>query len=107
MALASAHSLVKVVIRLGSAATLIVTLSACARTDVLVGLPDERCQAVSELTDGTWRVDHPITFGRTIRVESGATLLAGEVIDGVDLGAVLQRTCRDPSLNVPKTVVHF
>ncbi len=108
MALSSANTFVKSAIKLGFAATLIASLSACARTGILGGwYSDARCEAVSELTDGTWRVDRPIMFGRTIRVESGATLLRGEVIDGIDLGAVLQRTCRDPSLNVAETVVRF
>ncbi|HXZ17838.1 MAG TPA: hypothetical protein VEH77_18080 [Roseiarcus sp.] len=90
----------------GSAlAALAASLSACAQP----ALPylDERCLSVSELTDGTWRVNQPIMFGRRIRVESGATLLKGEVIDGVDLGAVLQRTCRDPSLNMAPAVAVF
>ena len=84
---------------------MLASLSACTGP----GLPylDERCQSVSELTDGTWRVNQPIMFGRSIRVESGATLLKGEVIDGIDLGAILQKTCRDPSLNVAPPVPVF
>ncbi len=102
----SSHRLARVLIRLGSAATLIALLPACAQTR-FVTYSDERCLAVLELPDGSWQVNYPITFGRTIRVESGATLYKGEVIDGVDLGAVLQRRCRDPSLNVTETAVRF
>ena len=92
---------------LGSAAALIALLSGCAETDVARWYPDGRCQAVFELPDGRWLVRHPVMFGRGIRVEGGATLHKGEVIDGVDLGAVLQNKCRDPSFNVPQTVVSF
>jgi hypothetical protein len=105
--LSSAKTFLKSAIKMGFAAALIASLSACARTGFIGSYSDLRCQAVSELTDGSWRVDRPIQFGRTIRVERGATLLTGEVIDGVDLGAVLERACRDPSLYVPKTAVRF
>jgi hypothetical protein len=68
---------------------------------------DERCQAVSELPDGSWLVERPVIFGRTIRVESGATLYVGEVIEGVDLGAVLRRDCRGPALNAAWPAARF
>jgi hypothetical protein len=107
MASSVSHSLARIVTSLGSAA-LIAALSACAQTgDVVGAYPDERCQAVFELPDGTWRIERPVMFGRTVRVESGATVYKGEVIDGIDLGAVLQRMCRDPSSNLPETVVRF
>jgi hypothetical protein len=100
------HSFARIVIKLGVAAALIVPLAGCA--EIVVGpYPDSRCLAVSELSDGSWLVESPITFGRTIRVGSGATLHEGEVIDGVDLGGVLQRTCRYPSFNSPPVVAHF
>lgn len=94
------------IIVMGFAVTLIATLSGCAQTSGLDG-SDERCNAVFELPDGSWLINRPVMFGRTVRVESGATLLKDEVIDGIDLGAVLQRECRDPSLNVTPTVVRF
>jgi hypothetical protein len=72
-----------------------------------VSYEDERCQAVLELPDGSWRVEYPIEFGRGVRIDSGATLYKGEIIDGIDLGAVLQKRCRDPSLNVQGAVVRF
>ena len=107
MASSLSHLIARIAIGLGSAA-LIAGLSGCAQTGFIVGsYPDERCQAVSELTDGSWRIERPIMFGRTVRVESGATLHKGEVIDGIDLGAVLQKMCRDPSLNLPETVARF
>src|SRR5271165_732970 len=91
---------------MGLALTLIApTLSGCAETSVLAA--DERCNAVLELPDGSWLVRRPLLFGRTVRVESGATLLKDEVLDGIDIGAVLERKCRDPSLNVIPTVVKF
>jgi hypothetical protein len=100
--------LAKIAVGLGLAAPLMTTLSGCAQTSVLAGAyADERCEAVVELPDGTWSVRSPIMFGRTVRVESGATLHEGEVVEGLDLGAVLQRTCRDPWLNVTPTVVRF
>ncbi len=100
------HSFARIVVTLGFAAALIVPLAGCA--EIVVGpYPDARCRSVSELPDGSWLVERPITFGRTIRVGSGATLHEGEVIDGVDLGAVLQRTCRHPSFNSPPIVAHF
>ena len=105
MATLASHSIARIVLSLGSAAMLSATLSACAYTGVVAS--DERCQAVSELPDGSWRVDRPIMFGRTVQVEGGATLYKTEVIDGIDLGDVLQRTCRDPSLNVLKPVARF
>ena len=95
-------------ISLGFAAILSATLSACANTGVVPSsYADERCRSVSEQTDGSWRIERPVVFGRTVRVDGGATVYNGEVFDGVDLGAVLQRTCRDPSLNLPETVVRF
>jgi hypothetical protein len=108
MASLASHFVARIVLSLGSAAMASATLSGCAYTGATAGLyADERCQAVSELPDGSWRVDRPIMFGRTVRVEGGATLYKTEVIDGIDLGAVLQRTCRDPSQNVPATVARF
>ena len=90
------------IVGFGAAVTL---LSGCAGP--FVPFPDRRCLAVSEISDGSWLVNRPLTFGRAVRVESGATLHAGEVLEGVDLGAVLQRECRDPSLNVPASVSRF
>jgi len=107
MASSLSHSFARIVVHLGFAA-LIAALSGCAQAVAVVGLyPDERCQAVQELTDGSWRVESPIMFGRGVRVEGGATLHRGEVINGIDLGAVLQRRCGDPSLDSPETAVRF
>jgi hypothetical protein len=100
------HSLAKIVVGSLSAATLAAALAGCAQTIVEGSFP-ERCRAVLEQPDGSWLVRRPIVFGRGIRVEAGATLHKGEVVNGVDLGAVLQRTCRDPSLNAPRTAVRF
>jgi hypothetical protein len=97
------HVFARIAAYLGFAA-LIATLSACAQTAAVVGsYADERCLSVQELTDGSWRVESPIMFGRRVRVESGATLHKGELINGIDLGAVLQRVCGDPSPKYPET----
>jgi hypothetical protein len=106
MASSSSHLFARTIANLGFVA-LIVALSACAQTGVLVGHYDEPCQSVLQQTDGSWRVESPIKFGRTVFVESGATLYKGEVLDGIDLGAVLQRRCGDPSLILPESVARF
>jgi hypothetical protein len=108
MASLVSHFIPRSVTSLGFATMLSATLSACANTGVVTSsYADERCRSVSEQTDGSWRVERPIVFGRTVQVDGGSTLYKGEVFDGVDLGAVLQRTCRDPSLNLPETIARF
>jgi len=51
------------------------------------------CEAAQKLPDGSWLIRTPTTFGRAGRIGAGAIVYRGSVINGVDLGAVLQRDC--------------
>jgi hypothetical protein len=80
----------KTTIHFALAALLIAPVSSSARTP-LYDVPS--CQAVEQLSDGSWSTKIPVRFGRAGEVGAGATLYQGEVINGVDLGAVLERNC--------------
>ena len=54
---------------------------------------DSPCRAVERIADGSWRTKRPVVFGRSIRVEAGTIIYRRTVIDGVDLGAALDREC--------------
>jgi hypothetical protein len=71
-------------------AALLIAGSSSART-VFSALP--LCQAVEKLPDGSWRTNFPVRFGRAGKVGAGATLYVGTVLNGVDLGSVLERDC--------------
>jgi hypothetical protein len=43
-------------------------------------------------------------FGRRVRIDVGTTIFKGTVIDGIDLGAVLEKHC-DPAIYLP--VIQF
>jgi hypothetical protein len=43
-------------------------------------------------------------FGRSVKVGAGATIYRTTVINGVDLGAVLDRHCDPESYDVPPLV---
>ena len=51
------------------------------------------CQAVEKLPDGSWTTKIPVRFGKAGRIGAGAILYEGTVINGVDLGAVVEREC--------------
>jgi hypothetical protein len=80
------------IVRLALGCVLTASISGCAQT-YYAGYPDPRCAAVRELPDGSWLTRVPVTFRGSIKVEAGATLYQGTVIDGVDLGAFLVRRC--------------
>ncbi len=102
------HLLEKVVFGLAAAAALIAPMGASAQPNVVAGSSgDPRCQAVYELADGSWWIRHPVMFGPAVRIESGSTVYKGEVINGVDVGAVLQRHCRDTTRNWIADPVEF
>jgi hypothetical protein len=100
--------LTRVVIGLGAAAALFAPVCASAQPNALAGSSaDQRCQSVSELSDGSWWIRRPVTFGPAVRIESGSTVYKGEVIGGVDVGAILQRHCRDTTRNWITDPVQF
>lgn len=102
------HLLTKVAIGLGAAAALFAPMGASAQPNVIAGSSgDQRCQSVYELPDGSWWIRRPVMFGPAVRIESGSTVYKGEVIDGVDVGAVLQRHCRDTARNWITDPVQF
>jgi hypothetical protein len=51
------------------------------------------CEAAQKLSDGSWLVRSPTHFGRGGPVDTGAIVFARTVINGVDLGADLERRC--------------
>jgi hypothetical protein len=95
------YRLVKPTILLALAALLIAPISSSARTPLY---PVPLCQAVEQLPDGSWSTKFALRFGRAGEVGAGATLYQGEVINGVDLGAVLERNC---SVHLVERPVYF
>ena len=51
------------------------------------------CSTAQKLPDGSWEIRSPTTFGRAGPIGAGAIIYRGTVINGVDLGAVLDRDC--------------
>ncbi|HTR13431.1 MAG TPA: hypothetical protein VMI72_09310 [Roseiarcus sp.] len=51
------------------------------------------CQAAEKLEDGSWLIRSSTAFGRAGTVDSGAIVYKGTVINGVDVGAVLEKRC--------------
>ena len=51
------------------------------------------CQVAEKLADGSWLILSSTTFGRAVTVDAGAIVYEGTVINGVDLGAVLDARC--------------
>ena len=68
-----------------------------------IGYP--RCDAVYRFADGSWQAKLPLMFGRTVKVGAGAIIYKGTVFAGIDLGAVLERTCNPPIY--PPPLVRF
>jgi hypothetical protein len=98
----------KVAIPLAATIALMAPLGALAQPNVVSGPhADLRCQAVYELPDGSWWIRHPVVFGSAVRIESGSTVYKGEVIDGVDVGAVLERSCGDAARSWVANPVQF
>ena len=54
---------------------------------------DPRCDAVYRFADNSWQARVPLMFGRKVKVGAGAIIYKGAVFNGIDLGAVLERTC--------------
>ena len=54
---------------------------------------EPQCRAVQQLADHSWRTRQPVEFPRAIKVGTGAVIVTGTVVAGVDLGAVLDRAC--------------
>jgi hypothetical protein len=51
------------------------------------------CEAAVKLDDGSWQINSTRTFGRAGEVNAGAIIWRGTVINGVDLGAFLEKSC--------------
>ena len=51
------------------------------------------CHAAQKLTDGSWLIRSATSFGRAGAVDQGAIIYRRTVINGVDVGAVLERRC--------------
>src|SRR5271157_4545011 len=79
----------KVAVPLGLTAMLIAPMSSPARTPFDAG----RCQAVEKLPDGSWETKFTLWFGRAGKIGAGAILYKGTVINGIDLGALLEKDC--------------
>ncbi len=66
---------------------------------------DPRCDSVYRFADSSWQARVPLLFGRTVKIEAGAILYKGTIIDGIDVGAVLERNCSPVIYPLP--VVRF
>jgi len=51
------------------------------------------CHAAQKLTDGSWLIRSATSFGRAGAVDQGAIIYRRTVINGVDVGAILERRC--------------
>src|SRR5208283_3094834 len=51
------------------------------------------CEAAEQLNDGSWKIRSTRTFGRAGEVDVGSIIWRGTVINGVDLGAFLEKRC--------------
>ena len=51
------------------------------------------CDAADQLANGGWQIRSTRTFGRAGEVEAGAVIWKGTVLNGVDLGAFLEKSC--------------
>ena len=71
-----------------AAAALLPSLPSSARTIHAPG-----CHAAQKLADGSWLIRSPTRFGRAGTIDSGAVVYRGTVINGVDVGAFLERRC--------------
>ena len=71
-----------------SLASVLVASSASANILVVPG-----CEMAEQLQDGSWQTRYTRTFGRAGIVEAGSIIWRGTVINGVDLGAFLEKHC--------------
>jgi hypothetical protein len=51
------------------------------------------CEAADQLIDGSWLIRSTRAFGRAGEVDAGAIVWRGTVINGVDIGAFLEKSC--------------
>jgi hypothetical protein len=51
------------------------------------------CEAAEQLTDGSWKIRSAKTFGAAGEVDTGVIIVRRTVINGVDLGALLEKSC--------------
>jgi hypothetical protein len=51
------------------------------------------CEGAERLPDGSWEVKSNKTFGLAGDFGAGAIVWRGTIINGVDLGALLEKTC--------------
>ena len=70
------------------AAVLLPSLPSSARVDYAPG-----CHVAQKLADGSWLIRSATRFGRAGAVDQGAIIYKGMVINGVDVGAILERSC--------------
>ncbi len=81
----------RALVRLVLVGMLVASISSCAQPPYYYA--DSRCRAVQKLQDGSWLTRQTVAFGRSVKVGAGAIIYRGTVIDGIDLGAVLDRNC--------------
>jgi hypothetical protein len=51
------------------------------------------CEAADHIIDGSWLIKSTRTFGRPGKVDAGAIVWRGTIINGVDIGAFLEKSC--------------
>jgi hypothetical protein len=51
------------------------------------------CEAAEKLSDGSWQIRTTRTFGQAGKVDAGVIVYRGTVLNGVDLGAFLEKSC--------------
>jgi hypothetical protein len=51
------------------------------------------CEAAEHFDDGTWLIRSARPFGPDVEVGPGVIISKGTVINGVDLGAILEKSC--------------
>ena len=69
-------------------AALVASTSSFAHVFVVPG-----CEAAEQLSDGSWLIKFTRNFGRAGEVEAGSLIWRGTLINGVDLGAYLEKRC--------------
>jgi len=87
------HLRARALVRFVSACMLLAPILSCAQGPYYA---DSRCRAVEKLPDGSWLTRQPVMFGRSVRVGAGAIIYRTTVLNGIDLGAVLDKHC-DPA----------
>jgi hypothetical protein len=82
------HQLSRCFAALSLMAVLVAPSSSIARYFTVPG-----CEAAEQLADGSWLISSSNAFGLAGKVSPGSIVLRGTVIDGVDLGLLLDTRC--------------